>query len=223
MISTCVSQDDLMMITEQGQSICFSESLLRIASRNSGGVRGMTLEGKDRIVGMEVVRPGDDVLVIGRKGYGKRTPESDYPRQNRGGKGVKTMQVTDKTGVVCDFKIVRAGDRLLISTAGGIVIRLPIDENLRQIGRNTQGVRLIKLEEGDEVRAIERVRKSDAGAKRQRTAGQNEAMDALTGGTAFTDAARAAAKADEEDDDDFVEEEGEEESGEETPGEEPEA
>lgn len=204
--------DSVMMITEQGQAICFPESNLRIASRNSGGVRGMTLEGKDRIVGMEIVKPGDDVLVIGQKGFGKRTPESEYPRQSRGGKGVKTMQVTDKTGLVADFKIVKDGDRLLISTAGGIVIRMPIDDTIRQIGRNTQGVRLIRLDDGDEVRAIERVRKQE-GTRKPRNTSHSEAMDALMGGTAFADAdARAAAAEEDEEDDEIVEEE--EEGGE---------
>ncbi|MFN3652091.1 MAG: DNA gyrase subunit A [Armatimonadota bacterium] len=157
--------DEVMMITSQGQSIRFSEENLRIASRNSGGVRGMTLEKGDHIIGMEVVRPGDDILVIGRNGYGKRTPLTEYPLQNRGGKGVITMRVTDKTGPVADFKIVRPGDRLLVSTSGGIVIRVPIDE-IRQIGRSTEGVRIIKLEEGDGVRAIERVAKQQDKPKR---------------------------------------------------------
>jgi DNA gyrase subunit A len=196
-----------MMITEQGQSIRFPEGNLRIASRNSGGVRGMTLEGKDRIVGMEIIRPGDDVLVIGQKGFGKRTPETEYPRQSRGGKGVKTMQVTDKTGRVADFKIVKDGDRLLISTAHGIVIRMPIDETIRQIGRNTQGVRLIRLDDGDEVRAIERVRKPE-GVRKPRSTTHSEAMDALMGGTAFADAdARAAAQEAEDEEDEIIEEE----------------
>jgi DNA gyrase subunit A len=150
--------DDVMMITEQGQAIRFPETNLRIASRNSGGVRGMSIDAGDRVVGMEIAREDEDVFVIGRNGYGKRTPVREYTRHHRGGKGMITMRVTDKTGVVVDFKIVRAGDRLLVSTAKGIVIRVPIDE-IRQIGRATEGVRIIKLEEGDEVRTIERVRK----------------------------------------------------------------
>jgi DNA gyrase subunit A len=162
-------KDDVMIVTEQGQSIRFPEDNLRIASRNSGGVRGISLEGEDRVIGMEVAPLDEDVLVVGRKGYGKRTPLAEYTRHNRGGKGMTTMKVTDKTGPVADFKMVRPGDRLLVSTAHGIVIRTPVDD-IRQIGRSTEGVRIIKLEEGDEVRAIERVRKLDGGRKPRETA-----------------------------------------------------
>lgn len=154
-------EDHVMMITEQGQAIRFPETNLRIASRNSGGVRGMMVEPGDRVVGMEVAREDEDVFVIGRNGYGKRTPIREYTPHHRGGKGMLTMRVTDKTGPVADFKIVRAGDRLLVSTSKGIVIRVPIDE-IRQIGRATEGVRIIRLEEGDEVRTIERVRKQSS-------------------------------------------------------------
>jgi DNA gyrase subunit A len=151
-------KDNVMVVTEQGQSILFSETNLRIASRNSGGVRGIGLEGNDRVIGVEIAHPGADVLVVGLNGYGKRTPVDGYPVQNRGGKGVLTMRVTDKTGPVADFKMVREGDRLLVSTAHGIVIRMLVDD-IRQIGRNTEGVRVIRLEAGDQVRTIERVEK----------------------------------------------------------------
>jgi DNA gyrase subunit A len=154
-------KQDVMMVTEQGQSIRFPEDNLRVASRNSGGVRGISLESDDRVIGMEIPRADEDVLVVGLQGFGKRTPVSEYSRHNRGGKGVTTMKVTTKTGPVADFKMVRPGDRLLVSTSHGIVIRVPVDD-IRQIGRSTEGVRIIKLEEGDEVRAIERVRKQDA-------------------------------------------------------------
>jgi DNA gyrase subunit A len=185
--------DEVMMVTEQGLSIRFSETDLRIASRNSGGVRGINLQPGDRVIGMELARPDEDALVVGRKGFGKRTRLSEYPRQTRGGKGVLTMRVTEKTGPVQDFKLVRQGDRLLISTSHGIVIRTTVDE-MRQIGRATEGVRLIRLEEGDEVRAIERVRKPDPStAPKARSA----AMDALTGG--------ATSPAPLEDDDDDAE------------------
>ena len=189
--------DDVVMITEQGQAIRFSETKLRVASRNSGGVRGMALEAGDRIIGMEIGRASEDVLVIGRNGYGKRTPLEDYTKHNRGGKGMIAMRVTSKTGPVADFKMVRPGDRLLVSTAKGIVIRIPIDD-IRRIGRATEGVRLIKLEEGDEVRAIERVSEPKEGAEKPRA--QTEQMDLLT---ANTEAGEIAA---EEDDDEFIEE-----------------
>jgi DNA gyrase subunit A len=189
-------KDNVMIVTEQGQSIIFPEDNLRVASRNSGGVRGINLEAGDRVIGMEIAHPDADVLVVGRRGYGKRTPVTGYPTQTRGGKGVLTMRVTDKTGPVGDFKIVRPGDRLLVSTSHGIVIRMPVDD-IRQIGRNTEGVRVIRLEEGDEVRTIERVEKHKEGVKKP-----PKAQSDLFGGP---DAPKAAA-ADEDDDEDEVEE-----------------
>ena len=191
-------KDNVMVVTEQGQSILFSETNLRIASRNSGGVRGIGLEGNDRVIGMEIAHPEADVLVVGLNGYGKRTPVSGYPVQNRGGKGVLTMRVTDKTGPVADFKMVREGDRLLVSTAHGIVIRMLVDD-IRQIGRNTEGVRVIRLEAGDQVRTIERVEKrKETGKKPARPT------------DLFGDATTPQAAADEEDEDDVEELEDEE-------------
>jgi len=204
-------EDEVMMVTERGLAIRFSEKNLRVASRNSGGVRGIALQPGDRVIGMELVRPDEDALVVGRKGYGKRTKVSEYPRQTRGGKGVLTMRVTEKTGPVQDFKMVREGDRLLISTSHGIVIRTTVDE-MRQIGRATEGVRLIKLEEGDEVRAIERVRKQDPSATPRR---QSEAMDALTGGPTSP----APLEEGDEDDSEFLEDDEPEGDGDQVNGE----
>jgi len=172
--------DDVLMITEQGQAIRFSEQNLRIASRQSGGVRGMSLEVGDSIVGMEIAHPDEDVLVVGRRGYGKRTPVKEYTRHHRGGKGMIAMRVTDKTGTVADFKMVRPGDRLLISTSHGIVIRMDIDD-IRQIGRATEGVRLIKLEEGDQVRAIERVHQAKEGSKKPKPTEKSEQLALMAG------------------------------------------
>jgi DNA gyrase subunit A len=168
--------DDVMFITEQGQAIRFPETNLRIASRNSGGVRGISLEGNDRVIGMEIGHADEDVLIVGRNGFGKRTPVTEFTRHHRGGKGMMAMRVTDKTGPVADFKMVRTGDRLLVSTAHGIVIRMPVDD-IRRIGRATEGVRVIRLEEGDEVRAIERVHKQEGTRKRTTQTGDalNEA------------------------------------------------
>jgi DNA gyrase subunit A len=177
--------DDVLMITQQGQAIRFPETNLRIASRNSGGVRGMALEGNDQIVGMEIAHPEEDVLVVGQHGYGKRTPIKEYTRHHRGGKGMIAMRVTEKTGVVADFKMVRPGDRLLISTSHGIVIRMTIDD-IRQIGRATEGVRLIKLEEGDQVRAIERVQSSKESVKKAQSAEKSEQLAMMAGDGTLT-------------------------------------
>jgi DNA gyrase subunit A len=195
--------DDMLIVTEQGQSVRFSEKELRIASRNSGGVRGINLDKGDRVIGMEVARDEDDVLVVGRKGYGKRTPLSEYRRMHRGGKGVTTMKVTNKTGVVADFKMVRPADRLLISTANGIVIRMPCEEIRRTSGRGTEGVRVIRLEEGDEVRAIERVQKTTRSARADKA---SQTQQTLLG----DDENASAADIDDEDDLEELEDEIEE-------------
>src|SRR5439155_466339 len=129
--------------------------------RASGGVRGMSLEPGDCVVGMEVARPDLDLLVVAQNGYGKRTALSEYPRHHRGGKGVRTMRITEKTGPIADLKVVEPDDRLLIITAGGIVIRTSVDE-IRRIGRATEGVRVINLGPEDRVASIEAVAKAEA-------------------------------------------------------------
>lgn len=159
-VHLAAAEDHVMLVTANGQAMRFEVGKLRAASRNSGGVKGIKILPGDRVIGMEVIPHGteDDVLVVGSNGYGKRTPASDYTVHNRGGQGITTMRVTEKTGPVADFKLVRQGDRLLVSTANGIVIRVPVDE-IRRTRRSAEGVRVIRLEEGDQVRAIERVRK----------------------------------------------------------------
>jgi DNA gyrase subunit A len=189
--------DDVMMVTEQGQSIRFPETNLRSASRNSGGVRGISLEPNDRVMGVEIAHPDEDVLVVGLKGYGKRTPVAEYTRHHRGGKGVTTMKVTPKTGPVADFKMVAPGDRLLVSTSNGIVIRMLVDD-IRRIGRATEGVRVIRLEEGDEVRTIERVQKPKEGGRKPRP---NAGASEMFGG----DGSSAQASLEAGDDDDLEE------------------
>ncbi|MBI3910686.1 MAG: DNA gyrase subunit A [Armatimonadetes bacterium] len=162
--------DDIVMVTEEGQCLRFSERELRIASRASGGVRGMSVESGDRIVGMEIL-PADqadaDLLIVGRNGYGKRTLAQGFTCHHRGGKGIRCMRVTEKTGRVIDFKVVLDTDRLLISSTGGIVIRQPVSE-IRRIGRDTEGVRLIRLEPGDHVATIERVARRERPSSAQR-------------------------------------------------------
>ena len=158
-------ETEIMLVTRQGKSIRFSEAEMRIASRASGGVRGIRLVGDDEVIGMGAVAAGEDVLVVGANGYGKRTLVGEYPKQHRGGSGVLTMRVTQKTGAIGDFKMVADGDRLLISTTNGIVIRVRVEE-IRRIGRSTEGVRLIRLEAGDHVASIARVRPQEPDPER---------------------------------------------------------
>jgi DNA gyrase subunit A len=156
--------NEIVMATEQGQAVCFPETELRASGRASGGVRGITIESGDRVVGMEVARPDLDLLVVSQNGYGKRTALAEYPRHHRGGKGVQTMRVTNKTGPIADLKVVEPDDRLLIITAGGIVIRTRVDE-IRRIGRATEGVRVINLGSDDRVASIEAVAKAETSAR----------------------------------------------------------
>jgi DNA gyrase subunit A len=121
--------------------------------RTAAGVRGITVNGEDRVIGMVCIDPSDpnaSVLVISEKGMGKRTSIEDYRVQSRGGQGVKTMQVTEKTGKLVAIKSVTDADDLMITTESGVVIRTAADE-LRVMGRATQGVKIIRLDDKDAI------------------------------------------------------------------------
>jgi DNA gyrase subunit A len=124
--------------------------------RGAYGVRGITLEDKDYVIGMVVIRRDATLLVVTEKGYGKRSEIGDYRITNRGGKGVINLKVTDKVGEVVAIKEALDSDELMIITQKGIVIRQPIGK-IKVIGRNTQGVRLINLDSGDKVVDVARV------------------------------------------------------------------
>ncbi len=155
---------DVIIITRNGMSIRFNESQLRGRSRAAGGVRGIRLRKGDRVVASMLVEdPDRSVLVVGEMGLGKRTPLSDYRPQNRGGKGLVTMNVTKKTGKVVGAKIVDDSDRLVMMTTKGQAIRLRVNE-IRTVGRIAQGVKLINLAESDRVASVARlVKYSDKG------------------------------------------------------------
>ncbi len=145
--------NEIMLAVESGKAIRFEETDVRPMGRTAAGVRGIQADSEnDPVVGMVVLQKGvpASILVLSEKGLGKRTGSEEYPIQNRGGKGVKTIQVTDKTGKLCAIKSVTDEDDLMITTANGVVIRTPCSE-LREMGRATQGVKLIRLDEGDEI------------------------------------------------------------------------
>ncbi len=148
----------LMLAVKSGKAIRFHENTVRSVGRTSSGVKGVTLGGpKDEVVGIVTAKPGDqDILVISEHGFGKRSNLEDYRFTNRGGKGVKTINVTDKTGKLIALKAVTDDDDLMIITEGGIAIRLAV-KGVRVMGRNTQGVRLINLREGDQIAAATQV------------------------------------------------------------------
>jgi DNA gyrase subunit A len=145
--------DQVIIATEKGQSIKFSVPELRLASRTSGGVRGIRLGPGDGVVGMEVVDPEAYLFVITANGFGKRTLLKRYPSQKRGGSGVRTFKVIPKTGKVVASRLVYPSDELLLISANGIVIRTSID-GISVQGRDTQGVTVMRVEQGDRVASI---------------------------------------------------------------------
>lgn len=144
----------IVMASANGQSILFHESDVRAMGRQAAGVMGMELRGNDEIAGMDVV-PSDDahVLVVTRNGYGKRTPVTDYRKQSRFGFGARTLKRNDITGPVIAVRCVKAEDEIMLISRSGIVLRTRLSE-IREIGRNTQGVRVMKFDNGDEVAGI---------------------------------------------------------------------
>jgi DNA gyrase subunit A len=149
-------QQEIILSTANGQSIRFPEEQVRSTARDTYGVVGMRLDEDDAVVSMEILSLGYDILTVADKGFGKRTKVDEYRLQSRGGKGIITMKTTDKTGRVVGVQQVTEDDQLMLVTNGGKIIRLRI-KDIRIIGRNTQGVRLIDLEEGERVVSLARL------------------------------------------------------------------
>jgi DNA gyrase subunit A len=153
---------EIVIAVKSGKAIRFNESTVRPVGRTSMGVRGVTLEEDDRVVGMVCVGDeSEDILVISEAGYGKRSKITDYRITNRGGKGVKTFNISDKTGKLIGIKSVTDNDDLMIITKSGLTIRLAVS-SLRTTGRATQGVRLIDLKDNDRIAGLAKVDKGDA-------------------------------------------------------------
>ncbi|OGP35472.1 MAG: DNA gyrase subunit A [Deltaproteobacteria bacterium GWC2_65_14] len=149
-------EDDVLLSTRQGLSIRFREEDVRAMGRTAVGVRGISLGKKDELVGMEILRAGGTLLTVTENGYGKRTAIDEYRVQSRGGKGVITLKVTGKTGAVLGGAQVSEEDDVMLVTDGGKIIRMPVAE-IRMSGRNTQGVRLIGMEEKEKVASLARL------------------------------------------------------------------
>jgi DNA gyrase subunit A len=156
---------DILIGTRDGWAIRFPEEKVRPMGRTARGVRGVRLrEDDDQVIGMAVVprEAAATLLTVCEHGYGKRTPTSDYPTKNRGGKGVIAIKTTERNGKVVNLRIVTDDDDLMLITDGGKLIRMPVD-GIPTIGRNTQGVRLIRLEEAEKVVAMERLAEKEEG------------------------------------------------------------
>ncbi|MFC0273053.1 DNA gyrase subunit A [Metabacillus herbersteinensis] len=146
--------------TKKGMLIRFQETDVRSMGRTASGVKGITLDEDDEVVGMEIIEESVDVLIVTRNGYGKRTPSSEYRIQSRGGKGLKTCNITDKNGPVVSVKAATGEEDLMLITASGVLIRMAVD-TISTMGRNTQGVKLIRLDENVFVSTVALVEKAE--------------------------------------------------------------
>ena len=150
--------NDIVLALKSGRAVRFNETKVRSMGRNAAGVRGVTLANdEDKVIGMVCVKDENiDLLVVSEKGYGKKSSIEEYRITNRGGKGVKTLNITEKTGYLVGIHGVTDIDDLMIINRSGITIRLRVAD-LRVIGRATQGVRLIKINEGDEISSVAKI------------------------------------------------------------------
>ena len=190
LLSACLTSggSEIVMALKSGRAIRFNEATVRPMGRTATGVRGITLANDtDEVVGMISIADAETtVLVVSEKGYGKRTDIDDYRVTNRGGKGVKTINVTDKTGYLVAIKGVTDKDDLMIINRSGIVIRIALN-TLRVMGRATQGVKLITLKENDEIASVTQVEREDEISDDEHTlpgentylSGENDATEGL--------------------------------------------
>ncbi len=149
-----VAEDEkVMMVSSIGKAIMWDESEVRSMGRDTMGVRGMTVHDDVRVLGMEIARPGTELLVITELGYGKRTPVGEYPTHHRGGQGVNTITMTEKKGLLAAMKVVDPEDEVMIITEEGSVVRTPVS-GVSQLGRSTQGVHVMNVADGDRISAI---------------------------------------------------------------------
>ena len=153
---------EVLIAAKDGKAIRFNEQAVRPIGRTGAGVKGMTIEDGDEVIGMVCVEPDtkEDILVVSENGYGKRTDLDDYRITNRGGKGVKTLQITEKTGKLIAIKSVTDANDLMIINRSGLTIRIPVGD-IRISGRATQGVKVINLRDGDSIASVIPVPKSD--------------------------------------------------------------
>ncbi|WP_342540488.1 DNA gyrase subunit A [Heyndrickxia sp. FSL K6-6286] len=160
---------DIIIGTKNGMLIRFPEVDVRSMGRTATGVKGITLSGDDEVVGMEILDESNDVLIVTINGYGKRTTASEYRIQSRGGKGLKTCNITEKNGGLIAVKTVTGEEDLMLITAGGVLIRMAVGD-ISQLGRNTQGVKLIRLGEDEHVATVAKVEKEEETSEAEDTA-----------------------------------------------------
>ena len=158
-VKKTIGNNEILMASSNGRMVRFNEDSIRIMGRSASGVKGINLD-DGYLVGMEIADEEEDVLVVTEKGYGKKTPLQEYRLTNRGGKGVKTLHITDKNGSIVAFKTVTNNVDLIIITNTGMIIRLSVD-NISKMSRVTQGVRLINLKEEQSVSSVAIIEKEN--------------------------------------------------------------
>src|SRR5438874_825783 len=145
--------DDILMVSKLGQAIRFNEKQVRAMGRDASGVQGMRLRADDEVISINIAQDDTDLLVVTENGYGKRTRIADYPVKGRGGIGVKTVQLTEAKGTLAGARIVRDGYQVMLISTGGTVIRMPV-EDVKRLGRSTQGVIVMRLRGDERVSAL---------------------------------------------------------------------
>ena len=152
--------DDILMVSKLGQAIRFNEKQVRSMGRDASGVQGMRLRSDDEVISINIAQDDADLLVVTENGYGKRTRIADYPVKGRGGMGVKTVQLTEAKGTLAGARVVRDGYQVMLISTGGTVIRMPV-EDVKRLGRSTQGVIVMRLRGDERVSALAPVVESD--------------------------------------------------------------
>lgn len=157
---------EIIIGTKKGMAIRFHETDVRSMGRTATGVKGVTLQEDDEVVGMSIIEENEQVLIVTKQGYGKRTPVDEYRIQTRGGKGIKTCHITDKNGDVVALRTITEDEDAMIITTSGIVIRLDV-AGISTMGRNTQGVKLIRIGEEDGVSTVARIQHAEEDPEEQ--------------------------------------------------------
>src|SRR6476469_1884844 len=180
--------DDVLIVSRLGQAIRFSERDVRPMGRDASGVQGMKLRGDDEVISVAIAADDADLLVVTENGYGKRTRVSEYPKKGRGGMGVKTVQLTEARGHLAGARVVRDGYQVMLISTGGTVIKMPV-EDVKRLGRSTQGVIVMRLREGEQVSSLAPVVES---GEEPDGSTSGHALDASANGSAVEPAAEEA-------------------------------
>ena len=169
--------EKVIMVSSAGKAIMWSEGEVRAMGRDTMGVKGMTVPADAHVLGMEIAKPGSDLFVITEKGYGKRTSIDEYPEHHRGGQGVFTITMTDKKGLLSVMKIVKPNDEIMIISEEGVVVRTPVS-GISELGRSTQGVRVMNVADKDRVTAVAI---SSTGKKKRDQKAEGDDVDEIDG------------------------------------------